>query len=141
MIIGCVDKVDLPSFELNDVPVKIDTGADTSTIHCHKVKEVVDGDKTYLSFHVLDGDEEHRVYEYTTTKITNSFGQSEERYRIKTSIKIFNRVYNSFVCTLSNRSKMSYPILLGKRFLNKRFIVDVSKKDLSFNMKTTTVFK
>ena len=31
---------------------------------------------------------------------------------------------------------MKFPVLLGKRFLKNKFIVDVSEKDLSYTAKT-----
>jgi hypothetical protein len=37
-IIGTTDFIDLPEFKLQDVACKIDTGADTSTIHCSGIK-------------------------------------------------------------------------------------------------------
>ena len=42
---------------------------------------------------------------------------------------------SSIDLSLSDRSEMNYPILLGRKFLNDRFIVDVSKKYLSLNNK------
>ena len=36
-VIGRIDKADFPLLGLFDIDVKIDTGAYTSSIHCHKV--------------------------------------------------------------------------------------------------------
>lgn len=139
-IIGTIDKVDLPEFNLEDLECKIDTGAATSAIHCAsiKVKEVNGVD--YISFKLLDP--EHPLYNghvfqtanFKEKTIKSSFGHSEVRFVIKTKIKLFRTVYPiSF--TLSDRENMKYPILIGKRLLNRRFLVDVSQKDLSFNQK------
>ena len=49
-IIGRYDRVDLPQLGLNDIHAKIDTGAFTSSLHCHKA-EIVDGN---LEFILLD---------------------------------------------------------------------------------------
>jgi hypothetical protein len=49
---------------------------------------------------------------------------------IKTKITIFGKKIRTEF-SLANRRKMRYPILLGRKLLNKRFLVDVSQKDLS----------
>ncbi|MDC1067635.1 RimK/LysX family protein [Candidatus Kapabacteria bacterium] len=38
ILIGRVDKADLPEFGFENIDCKIDTGADISSIHCSKVK-------------------------------------------------------------------------------------------------------
>lgn len=58
----------------------------------------------------------------------------EERYVITTDILIFNkRIKTEF--SLSDRSTMKYPILLGRKLLAKRFVVDVAVTNLSFKNK------
>lgn len=37
--------------------------------------------------------------------------------------------------SLSDRSKMDYPVLIGRKLLKKGFVVDVSKSDLSYKQK------
>ena len=79
LIIGTVDIVDLPEFDLINIPAKIDTGADTSAIHCTRIVEKIDdnGDK-FITFWVLD-DVPHKIKDYTVKTIKNSFGQREKR--------------------------------------------------------------
>jgi hypothetical protein len=60
-ILGRYDRVDLPALGLFDIHAKIDTGAYTSSLHCHHV-HIVDG---ILEFILLD--EEHS--EFTGTKL------------------------------------------------------------------------
>jgi hypothetical protein len=131
--IGCIEKIDLPQFDLNDIPSKIDTGADTSAIHCTRIVEVIENGQTHLTFWLLD-DIPHKVSEFKTVTVKNSFGQREKRYKTKTNIFLFNKNYKIDV-TLSDRSDMKYPVLLGKKFLKSKFLVDVSKKNLSHNLK------
>ena len=52
------------------------------------------------------------------------------RYLIKTRICLFEQEY-PIELTLSDREEMSFPILIGRKFLTHRFIVDVSKENLS----------
>jgi len=140
-IIGTTDFIDLPEFNLEDVACKIDTGADTSTIHCSGIKLIEKEGKTYLRFKVLDHKHpawQNEVFEYqkfSEKTIRSSFGEAEKRYVIQTRVLLFGRSYPIYF-TLSDRKKMRYPILLGKRFLKQHFLVDVNQKDLSYNLKS-----
>lgn len=140
LTIGRIDKLDLPEFDFEDIDCKIDTGADTSSIHCKHVKLVERNGVELLSFRFFDHKHPNyeaktiTVSEFSERSIKSSNGISETRFVIKTKVKLFGRLYKiSF--SLADRSKMTYPILLGRKFLNKKFLVDVSKKDLSFNQK------
>jgi hypothetical protein len=58
----------------------------------------------------------------------------EERLSIVTEIIIFKRKY-PIELTLTERADMKHPVLLGRKFLSKRFLIDTSRKNLSFNNK------
>jgi hypothetical protein len=58
----------------------------------------------------------------------------QKRFFVKTQIVIFGKTYMTEM-SLSNRSNLSYEFLLGRDVLQENFIVDVSKKNLSFNNK------
>ena len=52
--IGRKDKGDFPELNLKNIDIKIDTGAYTSAIHCHKIKtKEIDG-RQVLTFTLLD---------------------------------------------------------------------------------------
>lgn len=135
-ILGRSDRVDLPGLGLTDIHAKIDTGAYTSSLHCSRA-EIIDGK---LEFVLLD--EEHPEFtgmkftfeEYDQREIKNSFGEAELRFIIKTTVKIHNRTFKTQF-SLSDRDNMKFPILLGRRVLKNRFLIDVSKTDVSFNHK------
>lgn len=138
--IGREDKADFPDFFLEDIDLKIDSGAYTSSIHCCNIKEIeVDGKKV-LKFTLLDP--EHVLYnnkefiseDYTSKLVKSSNGISEMRFRIYTKIIIFNKNFPIYL-TLSERKDMKFPILLGRKFLNKKFIIDTVKKNLSHKIK------
>ncbi len=135
-IIGRLDKADFPLLGLFEIDVKIDTGAYTSSIHCHKVK-VKDGIlicNFYDKGHPLYNGKEIIFKTYDIAKVKSSNGVVQQRYKVKTTIVLFNKKY-SINLTLSTRDDMKYPILIGRRFLNKKFIVDVNLKNLSFENK------
>lgn len=139
-IIGRKDKADFPELFLKNINCKVDTGAYTSSIHCHHIQEVeLDGTK-FIEFQLLGPthtkfqDEKFRTKRYKKKRIKNSFGKSEWRFVIETSIALFGNEY-PVELSLSERSEMKYPILLGRKLLRGRFIVDISQYNLSFKMK------
>ncbi|CAN5467702.1 ATP-dependent zinc protease [soil metagenome] len=136
--LGRSDRIDLTGLGLEDIHVKIDTGAYTSSLHCLKA-EVVDGK---LEFILLD--EEHPEFtgikyifkKFDKREIKNSFGEAEMRFVIKTKVMIFNQLIRAEF-SLSNRGNLKFPVLLGRKILRHRFVIDVTKKDLSFIHKQT----
>lgn len=136
-LIGRQDKIDLPDFDLKDIDAKIDTGAYTSSINCSRVKvKLVNGVKE-LSFY-LSGSRIHekksrmfKTTDFRKKKIRSSNGQIEERYVVKAIMVVFEkRLKVEF--SLADRSKMKFPVLIGRKILAERFIVDVSKKNISY---------
>jgi hypothetical protein len=60
--------------------------------------------------------------------IKSSFGHTEERYVVKILINVLGRkVRTNF--TLADRSKMKFPILLGRKLLKGKFMVDLDFKN------------
>jgi hypothetical protein len=140
-IIGRQDILDLPALNLRKIACKIDSGAFTSAIHCHHIfLKIFDDGSQELSFRVLDPT--HKAYNSLdlSTKnfkekiVKSSFGEEEFRYVITTTVVLFGKKYETEF-TLADRMEMRFPVLLGRKILNKIFLVDVSKKDLSFKRK------
>jgi len=139
-IIGKIDKADFPGLFLSNINIKIDTGAYTSTIHCHHIKEIVINGEEQIEFQLMDPthskycDETFKTKHYKRKWVKNSFGKSEHRFVVETTMVIFEEEY-PIELSLSERSDMKYPILIGRKLLNKRFIVDTSQQNLSFKLK------
>jgi hypothetical protein len=138
--IGRVDKADFPELHLEDIDLKIDSGAYTSSIHCSNIEEIeVDG-VHLIRFTLLDpehdfyNNKEFSTKNYDSKMVKSSNGISEKRFLIQTNIVIFNQSFPIHL-TLSERKDMTFPILLGRKFLNKKFVIDTAKKNLSFNLK------
>jgi hypothetical protein len=140
-IIGVTDFLDVVDYGIENLSCKIDTGADTSAIHCERVRIKEINGKEYLSFKLLD--RKHPLYTgkeiltlaFKERKIRSSFGDYEYRYQVRLTIRLFEQdIVTAF--NLSNRKNMKYPALIGKRTLRNRFLVDVAKKDLSYRAKT-----
>ena len=136
--IGWKDKIDLPEFGLADVRAKIDSGANRSAIHCSHIELVKNGDAAELLFHIpLDsshGVNTFRAASFFKKKIRSSSGHVEERFIIKTTIVLLGRKIKT-TFSLTDRTEMSFPILLGRKLLKSRFIIDVEQENLSFELK------
>lgn len=134
--IGRDDIADFPSFGLSGVPVKTDSGAYTSTIHCSRIEEDTDG----LTVVFLDKKEKGYSGEailfkkYERKKVRSSSGEQQERYIIHGTIELFGKKYNTEF-TLSSRNLMRYPVLLGRKLLSGKFIIDTSLSNLSYELK------
>jgi hypothetical protein len=133
IIIGRKDVADFPEIGFNQVEVKIDTGAYTSSIHCESIEVKKDG-FLYCSFldekHPEYSEEIHVFEDYKTIRVKSSNGIAQNRYEIKSKIRLFNKTY-SISLSLSDRKDMKFPVLLGRKFLNPKFVVDPALKDLS----------
>lgn len=129
-IIGATELVHFPDLGWHEVAARVDTGAATSSIHCSKVKVVQKDGKAKLSFYLdVKNGAPKQVFSVTDFKertVRNSFGHTEKRYVIKTAIVIAGRKIRTEF-SLADRRSMSFPVLLGRRLLKGRFIVDVSQ--------------
>ncbi|MGX1024719.1 RimK/LysX family protein [Flavobacterium sp. CS20] len=136
IVIGRTDIADFPELGFNQVQVKIDTGAYTSSIHCKSI-EIKDN-----KLHCVFLDEKHPEYSlkihtfenFKTIRVKSSNGISQKRYEIKSHIRLFNKIYRISL-SLSDRKDMKYPVLLGRKFLNPKFVVDPALIDLSYKNK------
>ena len=138
LLIGRTDIVDFPDLQLFNVKAKIDTGANRSAMHCSDIKLLYKEGIQILRFHVplADSDDHimHEVKDFFTKKIKSSSGHVEERFVIRTKIVLFDSIFTVSM-SLTDRKEMNYPVLLGRKLLAKRFIVDVTKENLSYNQK------
>lgn len=132
--IGPLTLVDLPELDIFQVPAKVDTGADSSSIWATNIKE----HNNKLSFVLFDPSSPFytgktvQISDYYLRSIKNSFGKSEFRYKVMLKIRVEGRKINMRF-TLSNRENNKYPILVGRKSLKTKFLVDVAKSDSSIN--------
>jgi hypothetical protein len=135
-IVGSKEHISIIDLELYDLDAKVDTGADSNALHCDHI-EIDDND--IVHFTLLD--EIHPAYHgkrmqiplYRLKKVKSSNGQVQLRPSIKVEVEFFGKRYQS-VISLTNRSDMKFPMLIGRKFLADRFLVDVSKEYLSKNI-------
>ena len=140
-IIGRRELVDFPLLELYQIEAKVDTGAYTSAIHCSDIEEVCLADgRRLIRFQLLDPRHpayDHQVFEfgqYSLRDVKSSFGDVQARYVIRTQIRLFEEVIEAEF-SLSDRSDLKYPVLIGRALLQHHFVVDVSKKNVARKQK------
>lgn len=133
-IIGRIEKISFPAWSVDDLDAKVDTGAYTSSLHCHHLEIVHEGGVDYVQFSLFDPEHpsyrkrKFRSHLHDERVVKSSNGEIEKRYMIKESA-IFCGKKRVIELTLTDRSKMKYDLLLGRRFL-RNFLVDVSSKYL-----------
>lgn len=126
--IGSKTVVDFPQFGIKNVPAKVDTGADASSIWASNINEK----RGILSFSLFAPNSPYftgeiiKAKDYQIRSIRNSFGNTEFRYKVKLNTVVEGRpIHASF--TLANRANNRYPILIGSRTIQGKFLVDVSQ--------------
>lgn len=109
------------------VPAKVDTGADGTAVWASDVHI----NNRELCFVLFDASSpfysgtEYRTTEFRIIQVTGSTGKSEVRFSVKLPMLIEGRRMRVW-CSLADRSKRRYPILIGRRTLKNKFVVDVA---------------
>lgn len=130
--IGRREFLDLPEFGLFALESKIDTGAYTSSLDCRIIREFHQNEKKMVEVRVISRGKSSesktvKVFPvFKEKKVKSSNGVAEMRYIIKTKVRLGKDEFE-MEFSLANRSKMEYPILIGRKALVKSYIVDVSK--------------
>jgi len=135
--VGWKEKICFPDLGLDWVDAKIDTGALTSSLHASHQERIDKKGKIWIQFRLED--HAHPAWDGKSfmlplkdeTIVKNSFGQEEPRYVVTTRIRIHNYLIRADF-TLSDRSSMEFPVLLGRKALRNRFVVDVAKSNLYY---------
>ncbi|ALW83752.1 ATP-dependent zinc protease [Hymenobacter sedentarius] len=138
-VLGRRELIDFPDFALTAIEAKVDTGAYTSAIHCSDIRIEPDASGRPV-LHVQLLDPEHpgvngqplAFAEFALRDIRSSNGEVQERYVIQAVVKLYGKLFTAEF-SLSDRSDMKYPVLLGRSLLREgRFVVDVARRNLSY---------
>jgi len=132
LVIGSVETCNLPELNISDLQVRVDTGAKTSSLHVDNIRRVKKGGKPWVIFdihpdvynvnHIFEC--QSKLHDIRTIKSSN--GVAEERYVIKTTIELGSRQWPIEI-TLTDRSDMSFLMLLGREGMKDRVLVDPSE--------------
>lgn len=139
-IIGRFDKADFKNLGIENIDIKIDTGAYTSSIHSHDIRVVEKDGEQVLEFQLFDpthpqfNNKTFQVKEYKQKTVKSSFGTVEKRFVIKTTIDLFGKTF-PIELSLSERKNMRFPILIGRRFIKNKFLVNPAVINQSYQLK------
>jgi hypothetical protein len=134
VIVGRSEELHFMDYQMADIPAKVDTGAYRSAVHASNIQLSDDGKTlrfTLLGGHPVCGSlsADIETDKFTVVWIANSFGQREERFEVKLRVKLGPKIFWA-TFSLADRSKKIYPILLGRKMLNRRFLIDTERSAL-----------
>ncbi|WP_444993929.1 ATP-dependent zinc protease family protein [Aliikangiella sp. IMCC44359] len=129
MTVGALEFCSLPDLKIKDLHMRVDTGAKTSSLHVDNIKEQIKDGAKWVSFdihpdyHDVDKIVRREAKVKAERKIKTSNEVSENRYVINTRICLKDQSWN-IELTLTDRSNMSYLMLLGRQAMVGRIMVD-----------------
>lgn len=129
--IGRLEHIALPGLGIARVAAKIDTGAYRSALHYQRLRtrKGPAGKELVVTFQ-MGGHRTTKVFRsFQRVTVKSSNGESSRRYLIATRVRLgAHTVRTQF--TLFDRSDMKYQVLLGRKLLRGRFVVDVAGRNL-----------
>lgn len=127
--IGALELCDLPDLGIEKLHVRVDTGAATSSLHVDNIEEFKKGKKHFVSFdlhpdiHNVDDIIRTTAPVDGTKKVKSSSADTEKRIVITTQFSLAGRQW-PIKLTLTDRSEMTYMMLLGREAMEGRVVVD-----------------
>lgn len=131
-IIGATEFVEISGRKGKKIPAKIDTGADSSAIWASKIRVDKDG---VLKFSLFgEGSEFYngKIFkrtDFSVAKVRSTTGHEQIRYRTHFLVRIGEKKVKMLM-NLSDRAKNDFPVLIGRRSISGKFLVDVSKRKI-----------
>jgi len=138
IIIGSLEDFDLPELGIFGIQVRIDTGAKTSSLHVDNLTRFTQSGKPWVRYDIHPNI--HNVDEIINCqspikdvrRVKSSNGTSEERYVIKTQVKVGSAAWPIEI-TLTNREDMSNLMLFGREGMGDKVLIDPSSTFLLNN--------
>ncbi len=129
IIVGWREWVLLPELGLPAIKAKIDTGARTSCLHAFSVEPFTKDGKEWVRFGIHPHQDDNDTEVYCEAEVlgkrmvTDSGGHKEERYVITTDLVIAEQCWPVEI-TLTNRDTMLFRMLLGRKAMENKIIVN-----------------
>lgn len=119
-LIGWRERVSLPEIGIGPLVAKIDTGARSAALHAESI--VISGHSVHFIV-PLDGRLHHcSLPVHGARRVKSTSGHSQHRLVVETTVAIGGHSYATEI-TLTDRTDMGVPMLLGRVFLRGRFFV------------------
>ena len=128
--LGATTVVALPSLNIHGLQARVDTGAATCAINASVI--AYNEDTSELVVVLFDKDSDYYTGEqivftdFVVRNVRNSFGIRKSRPMVKTLVTINQQSFEVLI-GFSDRTKLTYDMLVGRNLLEKGFIVDVTK--------------
>ncbi|WP_319476427.1 ATP-dependent zinc protease [Marispirochaeta aestuarii] len=140
---GWKEYVSLPELGLHRIVAKLDTGARSAALHASDILVYDSPGGPRVAFTVFP----HRGLSGSGTRctaplvdrreVTNSGGAVQIRYIISTLLVLGSEAWTAEI-SLTDRTRMRYPMLLGRATLGDRFLVDPGRSYLMKRRKGKT---
>ncbi|MGE0528857.1 MAG: ATP-dependent zinc protease [Bdellovibrionales bacterium] len=134
-VIGWREWVGLPDLGIDQIKVKVDSGAQTSALHATKIRYIEKHNgETLVSFLVISHLSPRtfarvRAPLVEQRKVKSSLGHATIRPVILTQIQLGGDVFPAEI-TLVNRDPMGFRMLLGRQALRGRYLIHPSRSFL-----------
>jgi hypothetical protein len=124
-LIGWRERVKLPELGIGTIIAKVDTGARTAALHAEDIRIEGHGHHRKVHFRVpVNGRNYHCVLPFKGEKrVKSTSGHRQTRPVIETNILIGSVRIHAEI-TLTDRTDMGVPMLLGRATVRDHFVVD-----------------
>ncbi|AYF97858.1 ATP-dependent zinc protease family protein [Protaetiibacter intestinalis] len=132
---GWREWVQLPDVGVPWIKAKLDTGAQTSSIHAYEVEAFDRDGEAWVRFRIRpwqksDADEaEVECPVLDVRRVRSSSGHVEERFVVSLPLVLVGHRVDAEV-TLSNRDAMGFRMLIGREALSRGYVVDSARSFL-----------
>lgn len=134
-VIGWREWVQLPELGVFETKAKVDTGADSSSLHAFNVERFEKDGMDYVRFEVHPKQRSRKPTIQCEAplamdkKVKNPGGRSELRPVIRTRIVVAGVEVDALV-NLTSRDEMGFRMLLGRRTVRSGFVIDPGRSYL-----------
>ena len=128
-VIGWLSSVEISSQSVTMV-AKVDTGADTSSVHADHVRVTEEAGEAMVEFTLRGQDGSVRAFRrplLRTARVKTKTGGYQERPVVMLQLCVADK-RRTMPVNLAQRAHFKYPLLLGRDFLDGYFVVDVSRE-------------
>lgn len=129
LTVGWCEIGSLTTLRINELPIKIDTGAKTSSLHAINIDTFEKDGNQWVRFETLDSKDQVKIIEaqiFDQRSVTSSNGQEQIRYVIKSNLEMGGQAW-VIELTLADRSNMKFKMLLGRRAMDNIQVIPSKK--------------
>lgn len=115
------------------VPAKVDTGADSSSVWATNIRIDEDGVLKFCLFGEGSPYYNGKIFkrtDFSVVKVRSSSGHEQVRYRTHFTVTVKGRKIKAMF-NLSDRGDNLFPVLIGRRTIAGKFLVDVQEYDIT----------